>query len=176
MGAVLFGTACMPTLWATERQVRATAKNYPAAPVQMLRPRAMLVETFTAPTQVALPGESVRTTRVRYANRAGQAPSVYLLSGEAVCVNRSNQAIEAVEVAVVLLDAFHQVIPVPNSRTPYIALQFVQAMPRGSSQPLQWEERIGSIDIYEVAVIVTRVRFQDGSVWAAPEEELVDIF
>ena len=50
------------------------------------------------------------------------------------------------------------------------------SIPRGASERLTWEQRVDSLDVYEVAVVVTRVRFADGSVWMAPNEELVDIF
>lgn len=173
---LLAGLPLANTLWAMDRSLRATAKNYPDAPVQIARTNAKLVETYTAPTQVALPGGSVRTTRVRYANRAGQAPSVFLLSGEALCHNRAGKAIEAIEVAIVMLDAFHQPLPAANGRLPYLIQQVLKPIAIGGSHHLAWEERVDAVDVYEVAVVVTRVRFVDGSVWAAPDEELVDIF
>ena len=36
--------------------------------------------------------------------------------------------------------------------------------------------RVGTSDVYEVAVVVTKVRLGDDSLWVAPGEELVDIF
>ena len=54
--------------------------------------------------------------------------------------------------------------------------QTLGSLPRGGTKRITWEQPVGSADVYEVAVIITRVRFADGKVWTAPEEELLDTF
>jgi len=166
---------CASTATAMQRTVKSKTHNYPGAPVEIRRSNVTLVETFTAPTQFAMPETKAKTTRVRYANRAGLAPSVYVLNGEITCQNVSPQAVEAISVVVVPLDAFHQ--PVLTGQPDASAMQqVVQPIPRGTSRQINWEQRVHSTDVYEVAVVITRVRFADGTIWTAPGEELLDVF
>ena len=92
-----------------------------------------------------------------------------------MCANISQHPIDAFSVAIVVFDAFHQ--PVQGStQGPFLVQQIVEAIPRGGSKRVEWEQPVTSSEIYEVAVIVTRVRFADGTVWSAPNEELLDVF
>ena len=108
----LLGAFVCTSLGALQRDLKTKIKNYPKAPVAIKSSKVSLIETFTAPTQFAAPGAPVRTTRVQYANRAGLSPSVWVLTGEVLCVNQSPQAIEAVQLTIVMLDAFHQALQV----------------------------------------------------------------
>ena len=173
-----FWAACMliaSAVWAMQRTLKCSAHNYEHAPMEAKRSQVALVETFTAPTQVMTTDSHARTTRVRYANRAGLAPSVFVLSWETLCTNVSPHAIEAFSLAIVAFDAFHQPVQ-SGGQGPFIAQQVVERLPRGASKRVTWEQPVGSTDIYEVAVIVTRVRFEGGTMWNAPNEELLDIF
>ena len=171
---LVFGLSAS-TAFALQRTVKSKTHNYPGAPVEIRRSTVTLVETFTAPTQFAMPETKAKTTRVRYANRAGLAPSVYVLNGELSCQNTSSQTVEAISVVVIPLDAFHQ--PVLTGQPDASAMQqIVQSIPRGTSRQITWEQRVHSTDVYEVAVVITRVRFADGTIWAAPGEELLDVF
>ena len=164
--------------WAMQRTLKSASHNYKGAPMETKRTQALLIETYTAPTQAgaAVLGDAkAHTTRVRYANRAGLAPSVFVLSGEAQCVNVSPNPIEAFSVAIVVFDAFHQPVQ-GGSKGPFLVQQVVERVVRGGSTRVTWEQPVSSSDIYEVAVIVTRVRFADGTVWTAPNEELLDVF
>ncbi len=66
---------------ALQRPVKSKTHNYPKAPVEIRRSSVTLVETFTNPTQYVDNERQAKTSRVRYANRAGLAPSVYVLQG-----------------------------------------------------------------------------------------------
>ena len=85
------------------------------------------------------------------------------------------QAVEAISVVVIPMDAFHQ--PLLTGQADASAVQqIVMTIPRGVSRPIAWQQRVHSTDVYEVAVVITRVRFADGTIWAAPNEELLDVF
>ena len=174
--AMGLGALCVlgsPPLWALQRAVKAKAHNYPHTPMVVKQVKATLTEVFGTPTQAN--AEDTRT-RIRYANRANQIPSTYILQGEAVCLNGSSQSIEAFKLNIIALDAFHQPIHLPNRREPYAVQQIVKFVPEGSSKSIEWEQVVESEDVYEVVVVVTGVRFSDGSVWHAPDEELLDTF
>ena len=175
---VLLGAACVVlagTAWAMQRTLKSKVMNYPKTPLEAQSVQATLVETYTAPTQAMTADSRAKTTRVRYANRAGLAPSVFMLSGETLCANTSPHTVEAFSLAIVVFDAFHQPIQ-SGGRGPFIIEQIMERLPRGASKRVTWEHTVSSEDVYEVAVIVTRVRFEDGTMWNAPNEELLDIF
>lgn len=168
--------AVMPSASAADRALKAKAHNYPNTPVEVRQVKVALVETYATPTQASAQETGARRSRVRYANRAGLTPATLVLSGELLLANHAGQPVEALALTIVLLDAFHQPLQVPGQRDTFTVQQVVAAMPKGSTKRIQWEQRVHSADIYEVAVLVTRVRFTDASVWLAPREELIDIF
>jgi hypothetical protein len=171
VGAVIAGS-----LWAAQRPIKSKPRNYANAPVMIKRSDVTLTEVFSTPTQTLIPGMTTGGSRVRYANRAGLLPSTFVLEGGLVCRNKSPQTVEAMGLTVVLLDAFNQPIQVsgPQAGTPMN--QVVEPVHQGEEKRIAWQQQVSSTDIFEVAVVVTRVRFADGSVWLAPSEELVDIF
>ncbi len=170
------GALCVlgsPPLWALQRAVKAKPHNYSHTPMTVKQVKATLTEVFGMPAQANAEGAR---TRIRYANQANQTPSTYLLLGEAVCLNGSSQSIEAFKLNIIVLDAFRQPVHLPNQREPYAVKQIIESIPHGSSKSIEWEQAVESEDVYEVAVVVTGVRFADGSVWRAPDEELLDTF
>ena len=161
--------------WALQKTLKTKAHTYPNSPVAVKRTTAELIETYTAPTQYVAADTKAKTSRVKYANRAGLSASVYVVQGETQLANTSNQPVEALSITVVALDAFHQ--PLESGGAGAVAVQQVTGpIARGASKRHEWQQVIASPDVYEVAVIVTRVRFADGTVWSAPSEELLDIF
>jgi hypothetical protein len=162
--------------WAIQKTVKAKLYNHQNAPVVLKEPKVTLIETFTAPNQVAAQDANVTRSRIKYANRKGMAASTFILKGEVLCQNRSEQQVEAVALAIVLLDPFHQPIQLPGQASVGAAQQVVLQVQRKGSKPITWEQILKSADLFEVAVVVTRVRFEDGSVWMAPSEEITDIF
>lgn len=171
LAAALLIASASPA-WALQRNVRATAKNFSEAPVRLRDSSVELVEAYTPPSLTGIP-ESGKS-RVRYANRAGLVPPTYLLKGGLVCQNAGAQQVEAVKLTIVILDAFHEPVPVGADRRTQNVQQLVALIPRNSSKRLEWEMAVATGDVYEVAVVVTGVRFSDGSVWVAPVEELID--
>jgi hypothetical protein len=174
---VVYGLSAVlaASLWALHKALMAKAHNYPNSPVQVRRSDVELVETYTAPTQYVAANAKAKMSRVRYANRAGLTPSVFVMQGETVLANTSSQPVEALSLTIVALDAFHQ--PLQMGGGGAVSVQQVMGpIPRGGTKRHTWEEPVASPDVYEVAVVVTRVRFADGKVWAAPNEELLDVF
>ena len=179
LSAVLYASCALfvgTSVWALQRTLKSKAHNYPNAPVEVRHSQVSLVETFTSPSQFMTSETKVKTTRVRYANRAGLAPSVFVLNGEVLCANVSAQPVEALSLTVIPLDAFHQPIGAPGQQPGFTMQQTVGSLPRGGTKRITWEQPVGSADVYEVAVVITRVRFADGKVWTAPDEELLDTF
>ena len=172
----LLGVLVCTSLWALQRALKSKIHNYPNTPVEVKRSEVTLVETFATPTQAGSTESGTKKSRVRYANREGLSPSTFVLNGELYCLNKSSQMVEALALTVVALDAFHQPIQLPGQRQGYVVQQVLEKLPRGASKQIAWEQPVASSDVYEVAVVVTRVRFADGSVWFAPGEELIDIF
>lgn len=160
---------------ALQQRIAARLHNYAEAPVVITQAEVRLVEVFSTPTQPALPGANARPSRIRYANRAGQLLSQYLLEGTARCRNQSSQPVEALGLTIVLLDAFHEKIR-SSARSGDATHQLVVALPRRAEERITWKQQVESPDVSEVAVVLTRVRFADGTVWQAPKEELVDVF
>ena len=175
LGAAGVLSVCVCSLlWADQRPMRSKAHNYANAPVTLSGSKAILVETFATPSQSGIPGSG--RSRIPYVNRKEFVPSTLMLAGEVVCTNTSTQAVEAVKLTLVLLDAFHGAIGIPGQQDRYAVKQLVMLIPRQSSKSITWEQRVDTAEIYEIAAIITGVRFADGSVWLAPSEELIDVF
>jgi hypothetical protein len=165
-----------PSAWALQKTVRCKSHHYDEAPVGIQRSSVTMIETYFSPTQLPVPGGRVKQTRVRYANRAGLTPSSFVLKGAVTCRNQSRKEVEAMELSVVILDAFHRPILNAGQAEPVTVIRLPSRIPSKAEQQLSWEQQVESVDVYEVAVILTRVRFSDGSLWEAPAEELIDIF
>ena len=163
-------------LAAAQRPVKTKIHNYANAPVMTKESKVALVETFASPMQAGLQDSTTRLSRIRYANRAGLTPSTFELQGELLCHNKGSQRVEAMAVTIVVLDAFHQPIRSGARGEPMTVQQMVIQLPQRGAKRVVWQLPVSNGDVYEVAAIVTRVRFEDGSVWMAPNEELVDAF
>lgn len=172
--AGVLGACACSLLWAAQRPVKSTAHNYANAPVALSGSKVSLIETFATPSQAGIPGSG--RSRIQYANRKDLIPPTRMLTGKVVCTDTSNQAIEALQLTLVFLDAFRGAISVLGQRDRYVVKQLVVSIPRKSSKVITWEQRVDTAEIYEVAVVVTGIRFADGSVWLAPKEELIDVF
>jgi len=178
LGRVLISLALLgalaPTAWALQKTVRSKGHNYEQAPVTIQRSSVTLIETYFTPTQLPISGRRVKQTRVRYANRAGLSPSSFALKEDVMCRNNSRQDVVAMELSIVLLDAFHQPILNAGQAEAVIVQRISTPVPAKSERRVEWEQQVGSLDVYEVAVVMTRVRFADNSLWQAPAEELID--
>lgn len=157
-------------LSAREKPLKVTTHTYPKTPVSLSQVKASLVETFATSTQLWTPDGKTRGSRVKYANRAGLSPSTLTMKGEAQCVNMARQGITAMALTVAVLDAFHQPVEVITVQEANVLVS------PGQAKRVAWEEPLRADNLFEVALIVTKVRFADGTVWTAPQEELIDIF
>jgi hypothetical protein len=177
-GALALAVASAPAAaLAAQRPVTCRAHNYDKAPVLIKQTKTTLIETYGTPTQTVPQEASVKRSRVQYANRAGLLPTTYELKGEALLYNGADQAVEAVGLTVVLLDAFHeQIQPIGRAAAARGQHQFVIPVPKRTAKTVTWQTPLGVSEIYEVVMVVTRVRFADGTVWAAPAEEVIDVF
>ena len=173
--AAAVATLTMPSAEAMQRTIKAKAHNYPQAPVTLGNASLLLIEKFSTPGQFATPGAKVRQTRVRYANRAGMAPSSFMLQGQVACRNQGKAPIEVISITIVLLDAFDQPIQIPRQE-PRATQQIVRSSPRGTTSVISWEQSAPGPEGYGAAIVVNRVRFEGGDIWLAPGEELIDIF
>ena len=171
----LFSMITCSSAWALQKTVKSKLHNYPNAPIEIKRSQVTLVETFATPTQ-AVPDAASRKSHIRYANRDGLSTSTFLLNGTVLCANRSAQSVSAFALTIVALDAFHQPIHLSGQKDVYAVQQVVASLPRGGSKEINWQLTAGTSDVYEVAVVVTKVRLGDDSLWVAPGEELIDIF
>lgn len=171
----LFGMVACASVWALQKSIRSRLHNYPNAPIEIKRSQVTLAETFSAPS-LAVPDAAPQKSRIRYANRGGLLSPTFLLSGTALCANRSPQSVSAFALTIVALDAFHQPIQLSGQKDVYAVQQIVASLPRGGSKEINWQLVSSSKDVYEVAVVVTKVRLGDDSLWVAPGEELIDIF
>jgi hypothetical protein len=149
----------------------------PDAPVFLKQLKITLVEVYGTPTQIPIPGTRIQQSRVRYANRAGIWPSSYLLQCEVWCHNSSKKRVEALALTVIPLDAFNQTIESSVGRGGHYIQRVVESLPTGSSTRVTWEQPVTSSDpdIFEVAILVTAVRFDDGNVWTAPQDEVAKL-
>ena len=170
----MLGISVCGPLWASQHPVKSRTHNYPNAPVTLSGSRVTLVEIYATPSQGGIPGSG--RSRIQYANRKDLVPPTMTLTGEVVCSNVSPQAIEAVKLTLVLLDAFHGAIGPSGQQDRFVVKQVIVPIPAKASKVITWEQQVETTEIYEVAVVVTGVRFADRSVWLAPSEELIDIF
>ena len=173
--ALIFAVMSAP-VWAGRRHIDSKPRNYPQSPVDVSRSRVTLVETYPSLSQVATPGSRAKFSRVRYANRGNQVNTVLMLEGTLVCRNKSRKAIQALGLLVIPLDAFHAPLGIVKREGSADLKQVRVSLGAGSQQVIEWEQEVVSAEIFEVAVVILRVRFTDGSVWKAPARELVDIF
>lgn len=157
---------------AVQRTVKTRAANYDDSPVLVQNASIHMVQTYSTPGQVALvkmagPHSEGRATRsrVRVANRLNQEIETYLLEGNVDLRNDTGKTISAFRITAIFLNAFQERIEVDQ--------QMIQE-PLGPGQQRQvpWNRQIPHQEVFEVVIVVTAVRYSDGTVWA-PTEELV---
>lgn len=164
--------AAATLLWAGEQSLRVKVFNPAHAPVLLADPHAILIEEFVRPGEEWSPGAS--RSGVNSVNHP--LVSVLTVAGEVSCINKSPQVVEAVGLLVVSLDAFHERTQSLLQSASHTSQHTHLSLARRGSKKLRWTQRAGSKDLYELAIVVRAVRFADGSVWQAPQEELVDVF
>ena len=151
-----------------QRTIRTRIANYEEAPVKVQQASTQLVQTYSQPGQfplATLGDEEVklRRSRVRYLNHLNHQVATYLLEGELVLENVTRQEIIAVQLTTVFLNAFRERIGTEQQSLT------VSLAPR-RTQTIRWSRNLSQEEVFELYVVVTRVRFHDGTVWTATEE------
>ena len=161
---------CSDTTWALQRDVRTQIANYDSAPIQLHRASIELVQTYGAPGQFPLAAvddrdAGVRRSQVRYMNRLNQQIPTFLLAGELRIRNHAPKTVEAFEVTTIFLNAFRERIGMERQAV---------TLPLAPHQhtELDWSHTLPHHDVFEAFFVITKVRFEDGTIWA-PSEELI---
>lgn len=161
-----------PSVTALERAVRTRVANYEEAPVLLRSASVKLVQTYSQPGQfpfVSMEGSDVkmRRSRVRQLNRLNQQIATYLLEGSLELHNETRRSIETLQLTTVFFNAFRERI-----RTDRDTVTLTLG-PR-QHKTVSWSKGVPHEEVFEMVVVVSAVRFGDGSVWS-PTEELIVI-
>lgn len=170
----LCGLLVSGLVWALQRTLESRGLNYPDAPIVISHSEVVLIAPDSTPVKVVFSDRKQRQPdEVYYLTR--KEPG-YFLKGRIICRNTSAHSAEALQLAVVLLDALYN--PVQMFAQPELssARQLTTLLPAGTERTFHWEQKIPTADFVAVAVAVTRARLSNGTVWQASNEELIDIF
>lgn len=155
---------------AFERTVKARVANYDEAPVILRAAQIKLVQTYSDTSQapfVVMDGKDtgIRRSRVRHLNRAHQQVPMYLLEGTLELRNETRRQVETMQLTTVFFNAFRERI-----RTDRDAVTVTLASRQ--QKLLTWSKGVPHEEVFEMMVVISAVRFSDGSVWS-PTEELI---
>jgi hypothetical protein len=154
------------------KPIRSQIANYDTTPVPLLSAHIKLRESFTPPNQVpvsalqGIPNTKPARGGVRYLNRLAQQVPIYKLEGELEVSNQSGKRVQLVQVTAVYFDAF-------RTRLGEERQTIDQALAPAQRARLNWLGELPHEDVFEIFFVVSGVRFEDGTTWTAPEEELV---
>ncbi|MBI3458282.1 MAG: hypothetical protein HY002_21130 [Candidatus Rokubacteria bacterium] len=153
-----------------QRPVRTRIANYEDAPVSLREASTRLVQTFDNPNQISLAalegGErQVKRSRVQYMNRLNQQVPVFLIEGELDLRNHTRKDIAALQITTVFLNAFRERIGTERQ-------SLSEPLRPGQTKQVRWSRALPYQDVFELYLIVTAVRFSDGTVWS-PADELI---
>ncbi|MBI2103966.1 MAG: hypothetical protein HYT90_00090 [Candidatus Omnitrophica bacterium] len=153
-----------------ERAVRTRIANYEEAPVSLRAASTQLVRTYDNPNQISLAAleggdRQVKRSRVQYINRLNQQAATYLLEGELELRNQTRKDIAALQITTVFLNAFRERIGTERQ-------SLSEPLRPGQTKQVRWSRGLPYQDVFELYVIVTAVRFSDGTVWS-PADELI---
>ncbi len=151
---------------ALDRSLVVLTANYPEAPVTLERAELRLVETFTGPSQLPpFPDVEIPRSRVRYLNVKNRVPLTYAIEGQVTCRNHTKKIVEAIQLTTILLNPFRE-----RLRLNVVTLRS-RVAPQDTGS-LSWSEMSGMKDVEEVRLVITAVRFSNGTVWTAPDKDL----
>lgn len=162
-------------VWAGERRIRSRVLRIDHAPVAAKDPQASLIEFMGPPESMVGTTSTRRQSGVRYANRKGIWPSRYALQGKVMCRNMSRQTIEAISLTTILLDPFNRTQRAAATSGQYQLHSVIERFPRGVWKRIEWEIVDSPAEVYEVVVLVTGVRFENGTVWTVPQSEVAQL-
>ena len=163
--------AATGTALADQRLLRTRIANYDHALVVLEQASTQLVEVYGDPNQVALAiianGQMNRPAlkRVRYLNRMNQEVATYQLEGELSLRNTTPKTVTALEITTIFFNAFRERISTERQT-------LIGSIEPRRTQRVQWSRPLPQKDTYELYVVVTKIRFDDGTIWA-PVQELI---
>ena len=154
-----------------QRPIQSRLANHADSPVMLERCVARLVETYAGPGQFPFATMNdnevrVKRSRVRYVNRLNQQIPTYVLEGQLTLRNQFRKKVAVTEVTTTFLNAFRERV----GQAQYSVAEPVQPF---ATKTVDWSTALPHPEVYEMFVVVTGVRFDDGTVWAPNEETIV---
>lgn len=164
--------------WALERRILSQGHNYPSAPVVITRSDVTLIAPSSTPAKLVVTDRTTSREETYYLTRDEAG---YRLQGKIACRNDSAKTVEAVQLTIVLFDGSYRPVQTFVQQEVSSRQRLVTLLPTRAEREFAWEQPLdlttgSAARFVEVAVIVTRVRFVDSSVWLAPRDELVSVF
>ena len=150
-----------------QRAIQSRLANHEDTPVMLERFSARLIETYASPGQFPFATMNdaevrVKRSRVRYVNRLNQQIPTYVVEGTLTLRNRFRKKVEAMELTTTFLNAFREQI----GQAQHAVVEPVQPL---ETKTVAWSTTLPQPEVYEMFVVITGVRFADGTVWAPDE-------
>ncbi|MBI4598048.1 MAG: hypothetical protein HY737_06585 [Candidatus Omnitrophica bacterium] len=181
--------------WASGRTLKSSTQNYEQVPVVARASTASLIERQTASAEAAArstppkaaparalvstsdtTGQASRFVGVATASRSAKTEQEYWLRGDVKCWNKSPKTAEALGLLIVPMDQYQGALS--TSRKNLVRLS--ATIYGGSEQSFRWETVLEDAEavqkLEQVVVAILTIKFADGSVWEAPDVELVGFF
>ena len=155
-----------------QRTIATRVTNYDASPVSLRQVAMELAQTYSGETQFPTANlddgteAKIYRSRVRNVNRLHQLLPTYVLEGHLELRNEGRKPIAAVQVTAVFLNAFQERIGTDQQSVNLPLLPY-------QARRLRWSRNIQQAEVFETVFVVTKVRFEDGLVWAPTEELLL---
>lgn len=163
-------TWCGSSAWGIQREVRTRFAHYDDAPVIVQEATVRLVQTYSAPSQFPLAlseGSDLKVsrTKVRNINRLNQQVPTYQLHGQLDVRNATRKTVDMLQLTTVFFNAFHERLSTVQDSLP-------STLSARQRKTITWTKSLPNEEVFELFVVISAVRFTDGSVWS-PEEELI---
>jgi hypothetical protein len=163
-------TWCGTEAWGIQREIRTRLAHYDDTPVIVQEAKVRLVQTYSAPNQFPLAlaeGTELKVsrTKVRNLNRLNQQVPTYQLQGQLEVRNATRKGVDMLQLTTVFFNAFHERLSTVQESLP-------STLPARQQKTIAWTKSLPDEEVFELFVVISAVRFTDGTVWS-PEEELI---
>lgn len=154
-----------------ERSVQTRIANYEQAPVSLVKASVQLNRTYSTPGQFPLAelqgGTEVRVNRSRvpYVNQMNREVPTYVLEGELELRNNTRKEVVVLQITAIFLNAFRERIQTDRQT-------LAKPLTPRQTTRIRWARNLPHEDVFELYLVITAARFEDGTVWA-PTEELI---